>query len=673
MRGRALALAAGLLAAGACGPPVDRRPDVVLVTVDRLPLAETTAGGGGVQAPALAALEREAAVLEGLVGAAPPGAAALATVLTGLPPSGHGLRLPGFSRLDPHARPVAERFRDAGYRTGAVVATDALAWSGAELGFTAWDEPVPGFPSGWPGQEVRRAPHEVVAIGLQWLGSPPIQAPAFLALHLADPGRADADAGQRAQAIGDLDRMLGTLLEATAARERARGVRPIVVVVLLSTRAGEGGHRAAGALSLDRDAVAARAYCLGPRLSGRRVAALAGTDELAALLVASALGEGDSRLLALARGRAAAPRTDVVAESSLLRLAFDAPDVTLRVSATGAQAVAGAAEARALLPAVEAVDEAHALARRGEAEAAVAAFQRVAASVPGAPAPLVGLGLTLLRADRPGDALATFQRLLAAAPEGSPAWKQGAHGRSLALRAGGDAAAARAELSHVLEVDPSDLRALSWLLDAAEADGELDLARDVGARWLAAAPADPRALAAAGRHALRAGDAAAAVRALGAAVLRRPFDAALLLQVADACRAAGDYWTALDHLNVRTTVYGQTPEGDLALARIYHETGRWLLAGDFYRRVVTAAPSEASTRVALGDVLLRGGSEAEGRDSLRAAEDIAPASADACLVLGQWLLDAGRRDEARREVEACGARHAGDPRVAELLRRLGAT
>lgn len=133
-----LAFAAGLLAAGCGRAP---RPDVVLVVVDTLRADRMGAYGyPKPTSPALDAVAREGVVFRNAVSTSTWTKPAVASLLTALYPSEHGIvrqhregdaRL-GAQVLAPALATLAERFRDGGYATLGVVHQPNL---GEELGF----------------------------------------------------------------------------------------------------------------------------------------------------------------------------------------------------------------------------------------------------------------------------------------------------------------------------------------------------------------------------------------------------------------------------------------------------------------------------------------------------------------------------------------------------------
>jgi arylsulfatase A-like enzyme len=129
-----------LLLAAACGSGAGwKRPNVLLYVVDTLRADEIGAYGQKVvQTPSFDALATEGVLFERTYAPSSWTRASLSTVLTGLDPRHHGVR--GRTRvLAPQIETLAERFRRAGYATGAIVANPNI---GSAFGFDQGWEPV---------------------------------------------------------------------------------------------------------------------------------------------------------------------------------------------------------------------------------------------------------------------------------------------------------------------------------------------------------------------------------------------------------------------------------------------------------------------------------------------------------------------------------------------------
>lgn len=131
MRASLLSLALLLPGLAACGPQ-EGRERVVLVTIDTLRVDSLLPGQGGESdMPRTWQVAREGLVFERFYAATPVTQPTHASIFTGQHPWRHGLLRNGLS-LAPEKETVAERFRAAGWATGAVVASFPLH---GKLGF----------------------------------------------------------------------------------------------------------------------------------------------------------------------------------------------------------------------------------------------------------------------------------------------------------------------------------------------------------------------------------------------------------------------------------------------------------------------------------------------------------------------------------------------------------
>lgn len=106
-----------------------------------------------------------------------------ASILTGMLPYRHGIWSNGAYRLEPKLLTLAESFKSAGYKTGAVIASHVLTRTfGFTQGFDYFDDRLQDFLGGDP----EKVAGDVVASANRWLGQE-IQPPFFLWLHFYDP------------------------------------------------------------------------------------------------------------------------------------------------------------------------------------------------------------------------------------------------------------------------------------------------------------------------------------------------------------------------------------------------------------------------------------------------------------------------------------------------------
>lgn len=160
-----------------------------------------------------------------------------ATLLTGLEPPEHGLRVNGGARLPDGTDTLATRLHDVGYRTGAFVAAFVLDRRfGLDRGFEVYDDAV-GDPVPQPVPEqlsAHRAGDAVVDAALAWLGGVAAGPAPFLAwVHLYDAHAPDRPHDDRPASydgeVGFVDRQVGRLLDFLDARGLAE--RTLVVAV----------------------------------------------------------------------------------------------------------------------------------------------------------------------------------------------------------------------------------------------------------------------------------------------------------------------------------------------------------------------------------------------------------------------------------------------------------
>ena len=209
---------------------------------------------------------------------------------------------------------LAERLKELGHATGAVLETDELPFQLAvDRGFDAWDAAAPGFPTGMPGVVQDRGLQDTAGTALHWLALVPSTQPAFLWVHFADPSWPPRAPSDRASRIGELDRMIGLLRQAAARRGTLRGRPPVIVLASLAGNGPDPSKAAAESYLLDAAALRVRCLVVAEGLAPAKIDGLAGLDEVAPLVMALQ-GTGTSRLLELARGGGTA-RPVVVAET----------------------------------------------------------------------------------------------------------------------------------------------------------------------------------------------------------------------------------------------------------------------------------------------------------------------------------------------------------------------
>ncbi|MSR61997.1 MAG: hypothetical protein EXS08_06090 [Planctomycetes bacterium] len=166
-----------LVLCGACSPAAPARPSVLLVTLDTLRADHVGAYGDRARTPNLDRFAGTATVFEHASAPMPMTRPSHFSLFTGRYPREHGV-LSNALALPDSEDVLAERLRDAGYKTAAFVAVSLLDTdSGAGQGFELLDSPTAGR---------QRTADEVVPAALAWLGAQAQDAPTFLWVHLFD-------------------------------------------------------------------------------------------------------------------------------------------------------------------------------------------------------------------------------------------------------------------------------------------------------------------------------------------------------------------------------------------------------------------------------------------------------------------------------------------------------
>ncbi|HET6201879.1 MAG TPA: sulfatase-like hydrolase/transferase, partial [Planctomycetota bacterium] len=206
------------LLGGACSR--SRPESLLLVTFDTTRADRLGAYGGARDvSPNFDSLAAHGALLETAFSAVPLTLPSHATILTGLEPPEHGIRMNG-TRLPPGVPTIAESLRGAGFSTAAVVASGVLDLRfGLQRGFELYDG---RFTEGTA--ERRAAVVSELAVG--WLRSLPAGQRFFLWVHFIDPHhpydppppfderfRGRAYEGEIASADDGLGRILAALRE----------------------------------------------------------------------------------------------------------------------------------------------------------------------------------------------------------------------------------------------------------------------------------------------------------------------------------------------------------------------------------------------------------------------------------------------------------------------------
>ncbi len=166
--------------------PLPTGPNVLLITIDTLRADHVGAyGASGVETPSLDGLADEGVLFENSIAATPLTLPSHCSIMTGMNPPRHAVRNNGIFLLDDSHETLAERFREAGYDTGAVVGAVVLdAGFGLDQGFDFYDWSESSQRASETGYPDRPA-EEVTDVALRWLAAR--ERPFFLWIHYYDP------------------------------------------------------------------------------------------------------------------------------------------------------------------------------------------------------------------------------------------------------------------------------------------------------------------------------------------------------------------------------------------------------------------------------------------------------------------------------------------------------
>ena len=179
-----LPLFVSIATACASQPPLTpSRPHLLLVTVDTLRADRI---GNGVT-PTIDSVAANGLRFINARTVAPLTLPAHTSILTGLRPPEHGVRLNGVVASS-HKPTVADRLRQHGYNTAAVVGAFVLDRRfGLGEGFDSYDDAIKRDPTAIDRLEAERPANVVVDHAISWLESDKSSRPWFLWVHLYDP------------------------------------------------------------------------------------------------------------------------------------------------------------------------------------------------------------------------------------------------------------------------------------------------------------------------------------------------------------------------------------------------------------------------------------------------------------------------------------------------------
>lgn len=238
-------------------PRPTRPASVLIITLDatRADRLEPYGAAAG-STPVLARLATEGAVFADVAAVVSTTLPAHTSIMTGLYPPQHGVRVDGYQRVPDDVRTLAERLHDAGYRTGAFLSASVLdRRQHLDQGFEVYDDRM-----AWSSRTSipRRPGAKTVAAAEQWLASLPADDRFLLWVHLYDAhsplarsGRADTrfDGRSYAAAVNLVDGLVGRILAAPRIKNEERLI--VHVIADHGESLGEHGEGRHGLLAYD--------------------------------------------------------------------------------------------------------------------------------------------------------------------------------------------------------------------------------------------------------------------------------------------------------------------------------------------------------------------------------------------------------------------------------------
>ena len=223
-----------VLGIAGCADPKPDKPDVLLITWDTVRADHV----GDHSTPTWNRLAKRAVVFAYARTPVPITLPAHASIMTGENPPVHGARDNGTWPLTDGLPTLAERFRQAGWTTGAFISASVLdSRYGIGRGFSTYNDHIR------PGEDrvvAHRDGAETVEHAIDWLLDKPTEQPVFLWLHLFDPHRpwdkaSEAKTTDYQAAITKADSATARLLDVIEARGRLEST-----IIALTSDHGEG-------------------------------------------------------------------------------------------------------------------------------------------------------------------------------------------------------------------------------------------------------------------------------------------------------------------------------------------------------------------------------------------------------------------------------------------------
>ncbi len=629
---RAAAIALVLMAAGAAAwylypraggaPPagaITTRANVLLVSIDTLRADRT----GGPLTPSLNALAARGTRFVNARSPVPLTLPAHASLMTGLLPPRHGVRLNGAHRLAAGTPTLATVLRRSGYRTGAFVGAYVLdPRFGLAEGFDTYDAEIArrDMVAGEP--EAERRGEAVVDRALAWLASDRSGVPFFLWVHLYDPHAPyDPPPGWTERAGGHAydgevayaDAQLGRLLDALASREPAS---PTLVVVAGDHGEALGDHgEATHGLLIYEKAVAIPLVMAGAgvpvAVRGDAASLVDVAPTVMGLLKLGGLEDGDGRDL-FAPG-AASVEAEVYLETEYPATAGFA---ALKGLVSGRWKYIGDPERPELYDLVADPDERSDVgSRHRPALEAMATRVRALGRAAAPPSPA-----------GPSGEAAERLRALGYVTPGPVATPEGDAGRS-----------PRA----LVDIWPAFQAAL-----AETAAGRHERALPVLARLARDFPESLLFRSTYGRSLDEAGQSRESIEVYRGALARWPDNTVLLQGYATAARAAGLFEEAMKAERAVLAIDPRDAAAENGIGLLYADQGRARPAREAFQRAVTLDPHVVSYWINLGNACREAGEVSDADVAYRRALALDAGSVDAMNGIGALLVQQDRPAEA---------------------------
>lgn len=306
-----------------------RGTPIIIISIDTLRSDHLPVYGyEGVATPALDAFRRDAVLFEHAYAHVPLTLPSHATMMTGLLPTGHGVRNNSGYTLPEQRVTLAERLREEGYRTGAVVSSLVMRKSvGLDQGFDSYDDDFGERQHAKIHDLAQRTGDASLAAARRWFAAKQA-GPYFFFLHLYDPHLPYSPPAPYAQSydgeIAFSDSLLGSFFDFL----KQNGSYDEALIILTSDH-GEGlgdHHEEEHGMFVYREVLQVPLLIKPPgqALGGTTVSQNVGLVDLwATTMVGAGLDPGPSDGVSLLPPRDIPSHRALYAESLLPRIHFD--------------------------------------------------------------------------------------------------------------------------------------------------------------------------------------------------------------------------------------------------------------------------------------------------------------------------------------------------------------